>query len=392
MQGTVSRKLILVLLFSSFVSVGSAATLDVTGYASILGTYTDANGVPRDGDTSKTAADNAYEHDYADKYVNFTHRSRVGLQFNSEISKDFDFHLTLLMRGNDNYQTHADWFYGSYHVTEDVSFRFGRLKVPFFMVSNYVDVGHAYPWVTPPQEVYASNLINSADGVEFVYETELFGSIFLFNLYAGSSKNEDILAASFINDDKQNGVITPTKYKSGDKVFFDSDSMVGTEISFGGDQLTVRFGYTSALIDADDFNISGAHTALASVGLIIDWHSFVLYSEYIDRDSDDEADVLFADQVAGYVTMGYRFAHVLPYVTFASIDKGKDKSEHSIIQTSITGGFRYEINDTTDFKFEVSQISPDSETGDVGRFGLFDKAVPGDENPLVFAMSLDILF
>ncbi len=361
-----------------FPSIVNATDLEVTGYSTLLGTYTDAN------------ADNIYEHDYADKYVNFTHQSRAGIQFNSKINEDFEFSLTLLMEGSDNYKARADWFYATYAASEDLHFRFGRLKVPFFMVSNYIDIGHAYPWVTPPQEVYSTNLIGSADGIELVYDTITDGGTnWLFELYMGSSKNEDVLSPAVIDDtDPSNPALG---YNSGDKIFFDADNMVGFEalVSRGG--FTFRTGYYQALIDAKDFKISAERSSIASVGVIVDWHHFVLYSEYIVRDSSDKVDVLFADQAASYITFGYRFGHVLPYITSAKIDGGNQESIHALRQTSIGGGMRYEINDSTDVKFEVINVKPTSKPGDIGDYGLFDNKVNG-ETANVYAVSLDILF
>jgi len=379
------RAIFLFCSFSSlcFSSVVNAAELEVTGYSTLLGTYTDADN------------DNTYDHDYADKYLNFTHQSRAGIQFNSKINEDFEFSLTLLMEGSDNYTARADWFYATYAANEDNHFRFGRLKVPFFMVSNYIDIGHAYPWVTPPKEVYSTNLIHSTDGIEYVYETLTDGGTnLLFELYFGTSKNEDILSPAVIGDDKINPIIAATgvpQYSTGDEVFFDADNMIGFEalISKGG--FTFRTGYYQAVIDAKDFAISGEKTAIASVGLIVDWHHFILYSEYIDRNSSDKADVLFADQTASYVTLGYRFSHILPYVTSAKIDSGKNESVHALRQTSVTVGFRYEINDSTDFKFEVINAKPTSKAGDIGIYGLFDNDTNG-QSANIYAMSIDILF
>jgi hypothetical protein len=373
---SVRAGLLLFLLFN-FSLIVNAVELEVTGYSTLLGTYTDAN------------PDNIYEHEYAIKYVDFTHQSRAGIQFNSKINEKFEFSLTLLMEGSDNYKARADWFYATYAASENTHFRFGRLKVPFYMVSNYIDIGHAYPWVTPPQEVYSTNLISSVDGIELVYDaTTDGGTNWLFELYFGSSKNSDDLSPAVIDDPNTNPGAT---FKKGDKVLFDSHNMVGFEalVSKGG--FTFRTGYYQALVDARDFAITGELTSVASVGIIIDWHHFVLYSEYVNRDSSDKVDVLFADQVASYVTVGYRFGHVLPYITSARIGEGNQVSIHALRQTSIGAGFRVEVNDSTAVKFEVINVKPTSNTGDIGDYGLFDDPALG-KSANVYAMSLDLLF
>ncbi|MFV2059088.1 MAG: hypothetical protein ACC653_00310 [Gammaproteobacteria bacterium] len=368
--------LFILFIVFNFPLVVNALDLEVTGYSTLLGTYTDAD------------PNNIYEHNYADKYVDFTHQSRAGVQFNSKINEDFEFSLTLLMEGSDNYTARADWFYATYAASEDTHFRFGRLKVPFYMVSNYIDIGYAYPWVTPPPEVYSTNLIGSVDGIELVYDTTTdSGTNWLFELYFGSSKNDDILSPAVIDD-----ATNPTAgFKKGDKILFDSHNMIGFEalVSRGG--FTFRTGYYQALVDATEFAISGEITSVASVGVIVDWHHFVLYSEIVTRDSSDKVDVLFADQTASYVTFGYRFGHILPYITSAKIDGGNQQSIHALRQSSIGGGIRYEVSDSTAVKMEILNVKATSKAGDIGDYGLFNDPMLG-QSANIYAMSLDILF
>jgi len=129
------------LLFIPLINKTIQATeIEVSGYATVLAGYTD----------EKEAG---YNNLLAKNHVNFTNNSLAGLQFNANMYKDVDFSLTVLMEGVDEYIAHTDWFYITYTATNNSSLRFGRLKVPFFMVSNYIDIGHAYPWVSPPPEV-----------------------------------------------------------------------------------------------------------------------------------------------------------------------------------------------------------------------------------------------
>ncbi|MFV2016679.1 MAG: hypothetical protein ACC656_14710, partial [Candidatus Heimdallarchaeota archaeon] len=207
---------------------------------------------------------------------------------------------------------------------------------------------------------------------------------------------ENYLSPTFINDSTSNTGGIPNsgdpKFEIGDKVLFDANNLVGSEISLAGDIITLRLGYFTSVIDSTVFSISKAKTEISSVGMIVNWNSLVIYSEYIDRHSDSEGNILFADQVASYITVGYRLSNYLPYITYAKLDKGTDDNPHSLIQNSITAGVRYELNETTDLKFELTQVDPNRQTGDIGRFGLLDKEVVAGEKPTIFAMSLDILF
>ena len=106
--------------------------------------------------------------------------------------------------------------------------------------------------------------------------------------------------------------------------------------------------------------IDGDSGTFAGLGLIVDWRNIVLYSEYIQRDTDNTQALNFAfpDQAAWYVTLGYRYRTVLPYVTFADLDEGADATPTALRQSSVALGLRWDIDDAAAIKFEAKQIDP----------------------------------
>src|SRR5690606_12821678 len=67
--------------------------------------------------------------------------------------------------------------------------RMGRFRTPFFLYSDYLDIGYAQHWIAPPDEVYALQF-DSVDGVDLTYHTS-FGRVDTqLQLYFGSSENE----------------------------------------------------------------------------------------------------------------------------------------------------------------------------------------------------------
>jgi hypothetical protein len=359
-----------------FCPIIQAAEIDVTGYATVLAGYTD----------EKEAG---YSNSLATNHVSFTNKSLAGLQFNAEMYENVDFSLTLLMEGADEYIAHTDWFYITYTATQNTSFRFGRLKVPFFMVSNYIDIGHAYPWVSPPPEVYNVKMAKSADGLEYIFDTDLLGGTLMFDLYMGTGKHHQDLSASFIHDPNVN---TGSTYKTGDKINYELHDLVGFETSISSETITFRIGHYQTKFNTDDFNIENSEMKFYSTGLIIDWKKFLLYSEYITRESEDDVQFLFPDQKSKYITLGFKISDFLPYVTYATIDKGKNKNKYGVIQESTSLGIRYNFNSRMDIKFQASKITTGKESGDIGRFGLFDQEIGLNDEPIVYTMSLDILF
>lgn len=358
------------------ISTVNAGQIDVTGYASLIGTKIDVQDV-------------TYWNEYAKNYIDYTHQSRIGLQFNTDIINDLEFSLTLLGEGNKEYLARTAWFYGTYIISKNTSIRFGRLKVPVLMVSNYIDIGHAYPWISPPPEVYSLNMIESSDGLEYIHETDIFNSTLLLNTYIGSDQNKHYLSPSFIIDSDVNKAF---KYKAGDKINFESHELFGFELSLATNNITFKIAGNQAIIASNELNITKARMSLNSIGLILDINNFVLYSELVYRETDAALQPIFPDQKSKYITFGYRISKFLPYFTVATIAKGKRKSKYAVKQQSTSFGVRYDVNSKMDIKFQASKIKPGFDNGDIGRYGLFDQVIARNRQLNVFSMSVDILF
>jgi len=373
----ISRLRFSVIFIGTFLTSNiNAGQVDVSGYASLIGTKTDQES-------------GSYWNEYATKHIDFTHRSLIGIQLNTEIVKDLTFSTTIQGKGTNDFQAEFPWFYASYSVSNNTTFQFGRLKVPFYMISDYIDIGHAYPWVTPPPEVYSTNIIESVDGIEFIYETEFFSSTVIFDTYVGSDKINYNLLPSYINSAANDG---SPKFKTGDKVEFDSHDLFGLAISIVTDSVTFKVSHNQAVLDSPDLNITSARVSLGSFGIIVDISNFILYSEFTHRFSSDSLQTTLPDQKSNYITVGYRFSKFLPYISYASIEKGKDKNKYGLIQESNSLGIRYDVNTKMAVKFQATKTKPGFEPGDVGRYGLHDQEIAANSEPNVYSMSVDILF
>ena len=352
--------------------------INFSGYMTVKGTYTDA--VKTDGVTATE-----YSGSYASENVDFdTHGNHVGLQASSQVSDELEMTMVLQAHGgHEKYAVKVEWVYASYSMTEDFTVRLGRIKGPFFMVSEYKEVGYAYPWVTPPQEVYSTNPIEGVVGPDLVYQKAVGNWDWLFELYAGNGKNE----ATALPNVADTGVIT-----KGASVDFSTNGMLGFNTTFGTQGISFRAGYFSTKVDVDSFGIKDETGTFGGVGMIIDWRNILVYSEYIVRDTQNSTNMnqAFPDQTAGYITFGYRFGDFMPYMTVASMDKGKDASVYALKQSSYTIGFRYEAGSTAALKFEATQVKT-GDTGTLGAYGLFDDPIKNNKGNVI-AASFDLIF
>lgn len=374
----------LLVLFSPL----SYAEVELSGYASFSGTITNAKDL--------TDADVAYNNGLANKNINFNNDDNlIGLQFTAPVSDKVDMTLVLQANGGaSNYNVEAQWGYATYKFNDELSLRIGKYKGSFYMVSDYKDVGYAYPWVRPPLEVYSTNPIDALNGLDLVYQTNVGNMTLLTELYVGSGTHTATILPGTIDawaafsfpdvDFNTPGVQAPPK---GTPVSFETPNSKGLNVSLSGDIGTFRVGYYATDVNAASFGIADKEGTFLGFGFNIDWNNVVVYSEYVQRDTSPGAlEFAFPDQEAYYVTLGYRMGKFLPYVTVAELAKGKDVSPVAQEQSSVAVGLRYEVSDTSVLKFEVLNVTPeDSGTS----YGLFDSPT---KDGTVATVKFDVIF
>ncbi len=356
--------------------------VELSGYLTVKATYA-AN-----DDTTGQQSD--YAGGYATDHVDFnTYGSTIGMQFDAELTEKIN--TTVIIEaygGNDNFNAKVEWAYIDYHFDDRNRLRFGRYKGPFYMISEYQEVGYAYPWVSPPLEVYGTNPIEAVNGLDYVFQTTTSGGMdFLLEIYGGNGSNEAVIQPNVID----NWPTTPAPSK-GTYVDFDTKNMIGFNATLGTDAVKFRLGYMSTKVDAPAFGMYNVSGSFGGVGLIVDVANFLAYAEFVDRDTEDRADMqmAFPDQRAGYATLGYRFGDFLPYFTYARIDRGKTESAMALKQSSLTLGLRYEVADGAALKFEATQAKPESLAGQP-KYGLFDSPLQA-ETGTILAASFDLIF
>ncbi|MBI1422224.1 MAG: hypothetical protein GC149_02075 [Gammaproteobacteria bacterium] len=356
-----------------------AADVSISGYASFAGTYSDSK------DSSGTEV--PYYFGLATNKAQFdTVDNDIGLQFAATVSDKVDMTVVLHARGgsNNNYSIDTQWAYASYHFTQDLELRMGKYKGPFYMISDYKNVGYAYPWVRPPLEVYSTNPIEALSGLDVLWTKDAGHMRYLFEVYGGNGSHTGQVLAQVA--DGSGGAFT-----AGQAVSFDTPKSFGINMSMSGDIGSVRLGYYSTDVTAANFGITNQHGSFAGLGFTIDWKNIVVYSEYIIRDTDNTTAMqsAFPDQIAYYMTVGYRIKKYLPYLTYAKIDEGNFKSPVAQVQDSVALGLRAEVGDASAVKFEVMRVSPQKNSAG-GDYGLFNSGGVKDGN--VYTVSFDTIF
>ena len=84
--------------------------------------------------------------------------SRLGLQLNYAVSERVELVTQAVLRARNDHSTLAafEWAFAAFRPTPDWTVRLGRLNPDAFLLSDYRNVGFAYPWVRPEVGFYGA--------------------------------------------------------------------------------------------------------------------------------------------------------------------------------------------------------------------------------------------
>ena len=349
--------------------------------------------------------------------LTFEKDTRFGLQISSDVSDNMSVVAQLLGRGdNNNFNAIVEWAYIDYEFHETTSMHVGKIKQPVYLVNDYVEVGYAYPWIRPPQEVYLlNNPLNTVNGIELLLQFPIGPGTLSLQPYIGSNR-DDIPNAQGAYFEAENIYGIDVKY-SGRGYSAHASNFQCEVKTFGGFSTGSPFGTVAV-----DLNGTGDCDVTAA-GFNLDLANVVVYGEWTKRTTNDGLSRAFGDTNAYYATVGYRFGKWLPHLTYASIDGeastyGLSTGNGAItgagipnppgslnfpvpIQTSITAGVRYEVNDSAALKVEYQVVDVEQDPSELAsanqgfNYGLFNtnftQAAPQD-NVGIMSVALDVIF
>ena len=241
--------------------------------------------------------------------------SRFGLQLTAKLTPRLTGVLQLIteQRYDESYTPSVEWANLKYDITPDLSVRVGRMVLSSFMVSEYRKVGYATPWVRPPEEVYSLVPITNFDGIDFSYRTRFDGfTNILRGSYGGKVEKlpdgSDVTSRSSVTltDTLEWGATTLFASYHRTRLTIDAiNSLFDAFKPFGpeGDAIADRY-------DVDDKLFEDK-----TVGARYDPGDWFVMGELTHSNSKTFA----GDIRSWYLTGGYRFGAVTPYVTLARI-------------------------------------------------------------------------
>ena len=352
--------------------------------------------------------------------VNFAPEGVLGLQMEFKLNHNSKVVTQLVGRGKTDFDIGAEWGYFAYNITPALTFRAGRVRIPLFLLSDYLEVGYAYPWVRPAAEVYdLAELFSSQDGMDLLY-----------NFSVGSVDSQvQVGAGTLARTSPQYGGLTfkatdmltaaiMTNYKAWTLnanfavVDFVAD-LTGTDLGDVNDILVAN--------NAGEIKFNHLDILYYSLGAAYDNGTWIVQTEAINTSYENRpGPQIFPIQRAHYISIARRFNRVTPYLLYAknrTVNAHERREADAILeqaglsslsparvilglldhtQTSWALGLNYSLSPKAIVKFEWKLIGRTKGTvGEFEDFAAFTSILTGEDvldGTNVYNLVFDIVF
>ncbi|MFS1703746.1 hypothetical protein [Alteromonas sp. AMM-1] len=289
------------------------------------------NGFATLGYTSSNADDLVFRsaiNRWPEQGSNFKTESVLGIQIDYQLSDKADIVFQSLLE-NKHYDALSDYFemaFVRYQFNRNWTARAGRINYNAYLLSEYLHVGYSYLWAAPPMEYYTpSSNLSYIDGAEIQYRKSFSTGVLQSTLAFGVSK------ADVLNNDAN--------------YFFEYDYVVNGSVTYETDNWTLKgtlsqfhgkrsyFGslnqfqqdltqlpsdwWPAAESMADELNFLAKHVNYAALGYSYNDSALIIMAEAAMLDVEWS---VLGNLAYGYVSLGYCFGELTPYITLAAIN------------------------------------------------------------------------
>lgn len=366
------------LLALAIASPAMASDLNINGFLSVGASMLDKNDVSIAG---------------ADNQGGFKNDTILGLQISKQVNDTTTLTGQLVSRGTDDYSTESAWAFVTYAVNDELDIRMGRLRVPAFYYSDFLEVGYTYNSIRPAEEVYRLPF-SSIDGFD-VSKRFSSGNVdgtvqFYYGRYQGDfDADGTAYEADFRNI---TGIsLTTNMGNFGSRLSYNQGEL-NLDLPAGSDFFLAAAGATAIATGlgdpsaADDFNLTGQTTQFIEAALTYDNGTYSALAEWTLF--DHESAFLMDDQ-AWLISVARRIDKFTPHLTYSTQKDEYESGTEGEIQkrlgfateeSSITLGLRYDYDSSTALKFEIQ--NHDEKT---------IKSEDGD-SAILYSVALDLVF
>jgi hypothetical protein len=345
----------------------------------------------------------------ADDQGGFKNDTVLGLQVQKQVNDSTSATGQLVSRGSDDYSTEAAWAFVTYAANDDLDLRMGRLRIPFFQYSDFLEVGYAFNWVRPPSEVYRVPF-SSLDGVDLTQRFSsgsIDGSV---QVYYGRFQGDfdtgtDVYASDYRNfagiafAANMGNFGTRLSYHQAEIIMDTTDTTTALGGAVGlataiagapeGFDFATPLGTKTGVGDAsagEDFNFTGQTSQFVEAAFTYDDGTYSAVAEWTALEHESS---LFLDDQAWLIGVAMRAGDFTPHLTYTtekdSFDSGKEGEIQKQLplqseQSSIIVGLRYDYDSATALKFEIQNNDEKTSEGADG------------DSATLYSVAVDVVF
>ena len=337
----------------------------------------------------------------ADHDIRFDTLTHAAIQFTAPVKDDTSFTLQLSAHGIDKYEPKVGLAFLNFSINEYYDLRIGKLRIPFFMISDYIDTGYTYPWVIAPIDVYIQTGFTEFEGLDLIKRQQLGRWSLAIQGIFGSG--------------------APTLTVNNSEVDIIISKVIGINFTMSKGSINLRAGRVQGDFDIinatqfeaalqafssvdDDLGIIDRRGIFSGIGFSSEHKNVVIMGEYTWKETNS----IIADTTGWYAMLGYNFGSWMPHLTYSSLtlDEKYDGLEALKVQTPIFAnaidafilmqtqteksfilGLRHEFKENTALKFEIQHIKLGNNS-----VGVLQNVIPGLNSINVYSFVFDSIF
>ncbi|RTL33886.1 MAG: hypothetical protein EKK47_00535 [Burkholderiales bacterium] len=268
-----------------------------------------------------------------------------------------------------------EWAFAKWQATPGLSFRAGRMGAPYFMISDFRDVGYANTTVRPALDVYGQVPVSQFQGADASYQLNVGQSTVTATLWAGDSKayfnsastkpptevliqgqiglnlQADLSEGWSMRLGRSQGKLTLNsasgdllraystgQSRPGDSVALQTAAAQGAGVrailaGAAAGSVPTAAASLASLSQVDALvNPSGVNASFTGFGLTYDQDNWVFNGEYTKRKTDS----FVSDTTGWYGTLGYRISKFTPYFGLSKVVTNR-RSSNPVVASNLVG-------------------------------------------------------
>ncbi|MBQ1782052.1 MAG: hypothetical protein II007_00200 [Gammaproteobacteria bacterium] len=270
--------------------------------------------------------------------------SVLGLQMTFNVNEQTEATVQLQARGADDWDPKIEWAFLAYTFDNGTKLRGGKLRLPLYMYSDYLEVGYAYPFARPSVDVYSLVPFSSYTGVDALIPVAIGDSTLTFQPFVGEASINS--RGTYVDFKSMLGMVALLEYGN--------YTLRGIH---GIDKLESDPNGPLSILNDIDSGFTGVAASYDNGDYFIIAEGARIFNEGAYRDVD-----------SAYLALGYRFDAFTPYLVVGQSKSTDDdkrdglaalglRSSLDIRRTTVAAGLRWDFMPQLALKFDVTRAS-----------------------------------